>query len=294
MKLIRVLKHIIKELGNDPLFQFKKIVKRVDYKIKGLFTLPRTLKRSKEIDGVDVVIYTLGKSGSSSVNYTLMNRYPFRKIYHVHFLSDHWIRGIFPGTPHERNIHKAEDYFAYKAKHPDYKTKYIALVREPIGRDISGFFQNYRLMNLEINKENLESIRQQIYGRGHDLALNWFDTDFFNYTGFDIFNVPFDKEKGYQIYEIDKDTELLIIRTDKLSQVFIPSMKEYLKVEFPKLINFNVSSNKKDGDTIKALKNHYYEEEADLDKVYNSKFMKYFFTDQEIQTYRQKWTKNES
>lgn len=291
---LRVLRHILKELGNDPLFQLRKVVKRVDYKIKGIFNLPAVISRSNEIKGVDVVTYTLGKSGSSSINYTLMNRYPFRKIFHVHFLSDYWIKEVFPGTPHERNIHKAEDYFAYKAKKPNNITKYIALVREPIGRDISGFFQNYRLMNMQIDKDNLESIRQQIYGRGHDLALNWFDTDFFNYTGYDIFKTPFDKTKGYQIYKIDNQTELLIIRTDKLSMVFTKAMKEYIGVTFDKLINFNLSKNKKDGFVIKALKSYYYEEENDLDLVYNSKFMRHFFNDKEIAEYRQKWTKNEA
>ena len=270
----------------------QKIIKRVDYKARGILNLKTTLKRQKEIQGVDIVIYTLGKSGSSSVNYTLLNRYPFRKIFHIHFLSDYWIKGIFPGTPHERNIHKAEDYFAYKSRNIGNKTKFIALVREPIGRDISGFFQNYRLMNIHINKESLESIRLQIYKRGHDLALNWFDTDFYNFTGFNIFEKPFDKVRGYQIYKINDDSELLVIRTDKLSHVFLSCMKEYLNADFKKLINFNISINKKDGVTFDALKKYYFEEEEDLDKVYHSKFMKYFFTEKEIRDYRTKWTKN--
>lgn len=291
MKLINRFKQILKELNNDPLFQLKKIYNRLSFKLIGLLYVQSYYKKRKELNGQDIVIYTLGKSGSSSIYYTLMKRYPFKKFFHVHFLSDYWIREVFPNTPHVRNIHKAEEYFKYKNKHTDRKTKFITLVREPIGRDISGFFQNYRLMNIKIDKENFESILIQIKERGHDLALNWFDTDFKNFTGYDIFDIPFNKELGYQIYIIDDKTELLIIRTDKLSDVFVEAMQKYTSITFDKLYNFNISSSKSDGDLIEQVKSNYYEDNNSLEVVYNSKFMKYFFTDEEIDKYKQKWSK---
>ena len=288
--LIKIIIHIIKELKNDPLFQLKKIVNRIYFKIRGVGLYFSKFKKRNEIKNFNIVIYTLGKSGSSSVFYTFMKNYPFEKIHHLHFLSDYWIKEVFPNTPHERNIHKAEKYYKYVKKNKWKKTKYIVLVREPISRDISGFFQNYRLMNIDINKNDIESICKQVQDRGHDLALNWFDTDFKKFTDFDIFNYDFNKKLGYSIYKIDSNSEVLIIRTDKLSDVFKISIKEYLNIDFDELYNFNISSNKKDGKLINDFKKKYYESNVDLDKTYNSKFVKHFFTDKEIKKYKLMWS----
>lgn len=289
MKMI--IYHILKELKNDYKFQLKKIIFRLKILFRGCINLISSIKSIRKVKDFEIVIYTFGKSGSSSIYYTLMNKFPFKKIFHLHFLSDYWIKDIFPGTPHERNIHKAAAYFNYINKKQNKKIKYISLVREPVGRDISGFFQNYRLTGEKFDKNNLESIRKTISSKGHELATTWFDTDFLNYTGFDIFNVAFDKKTGYQIYKIDSNTELLIILTHRLTEVFESAISDYLNLEIPELINFNKSSEKKDGLLINDLKSYYYEDESKISEVYSSKFIKHFFNKKEIDEYKNKWTK---
>lgn len=290
----KILLHIIKELKNDFWFQIRKIFFRIRIISRGALNFFSVLKAMRKVKNLEIVIYTLGKSGSSSVFYTLMNELPFKNIFHLHFLSDHWIKNIFPGTPHERNIHKANSYFKHlrNQKKTKKKIKYITLVREPISRDISGFFQNYRLSNFKIDKNNIESIRKTISNSGHELSTTWFDSDFLQHTNFDVFNTKFDKKKGYQIYEINQSEEVLIILTHRLSEVFEKAIFQFLNLEVEKLINFNISSNKKDAKVIQNLKNNYFEEDNVIDEVYSSKFMNHFFYDHEIEQLKNKWKKN--
>lgn len=287
-----VIQHIVKELKNDFRFQLSKISFRIKIILNGCLNLRTSMKSIKKVKDYEIVIYTFGKSGSSSVYYTLMSKLPFKKIFHLHFLSDYWIKEVFPGTPHERNIHKAEAYFQHLKKRSNKKIKYITLVREPVGRDISGFFQNYRLTGEKFDKKDLESIRKIISDKGHDLAINWFDTDFFNYTGFNIYSNKFDRKKGFEIYKIDKDSEVLVILTHRLTEVFKKAISEFLNLEIGNLINFNKSSDKKDGQLVQQLKNYYFESDEKIDKVYSSKFVEHFFSKNEIETYKQKWKKN--
>lgn len=286
---INTIRHIVKELKNDYHFQISKIVFRIKMLISGCLNIKSSVQSIRSVKNCEIVIYTLGKSGSSSVYYTLMNKLPFKKIFHLHFLSDHWIKDTFPGTPHERNIHKADAYFKHISGTKKKKIKYITLVREPISRDISGFFQNYRLTNTKFDKNNLESIREIISSTGHELSTTWFDSDFYNYTGFDIFKEDFDIKKGYDIYSIDDNTEVLIILTHRLSEVFETAIFEYLNLKIDRLINFNVSSTKKDGSIINNLKQIYYEKDAFIDEIYSSKFVKHFFNADEIDAYKTKW-----
>ena len=45
------------------------------------------------------LVYSMGKTGSSSVYYTLMRDLPFNKVLHVHFLSDYWYNWFADKTP---------------------------------------------------------------------------------------------------------------------------------------------------------------------------------------------------
>ncbi|MCB0321832.1 MAG: hypothetical protein KDD60_12980, partial [Bdellovibrionales bacterium] len=108
-----------------------------------------TYKRHQALKGKTVLIYSMGKVGSSSIYYTLMRCFPFSRVHHNHFLSDEWIENRLPGTPFTRNIRLA------RAAHADIsKAKgeflYIVLMRDPVARDLSNIIQNYQNMSIDI------------------------------------------------------------------------------------------------------------------------------------------------
>ena len=83
----------------------------------------------------------------------------------------------------------------------------------------------------------------------------------------------------------------MIILTHRLTEVFESAISEYLNLEIPELINFNKSSEKKDGLLINDLKSYYYENKNKISEVYSSKFVEHFFNKKEIDEYKSKWTK---
>jgi hypothetical protein len=86
---------------------------------------------------VPVVIYQMGKVGSMSVLAALQDC-GYEPLHHVHVMNPKYMRS---GTTHDP-VHERNALAAYRdiieAGRP---AKFITLVREPIGRCISAFFQ---------------------------------------------------------------------------------------------------------------------------------------------------------
>ena len=78
MKMI--IYHILKELKNDYKFQLKKIIFRLKILFRGCINLISSIKSIRKVKDFEIVIYTFGKSGSSSIYYTLMNKFPFKSV----------------------------------------------------------------------------------------------------------------------------------------------------------------------------------------------------------------------
>lgn len=89
------------------------------------------------------------------------------------------------------------------------------------------------------------------------LSLEWFDSDFKKYFNFDIYDKYFDKEKGYSIYEVDKNIDLLLIRLDKLNTIHKEAFEEFFGWHFSELYNFNKGSQKKTSELNNRVKKSY-------------------------------------
>jgi hypothetical protein len=233
----------------------------------------------------------MGKVGSTSIYFSLKNKLPAADIFHVHFLSDYWLKEKLPktNTYFHGNINYGKKILYHIQKNPKKRIKIITLIREPIIRDISDFFQNWGSEYNNIDDIGIEKVSQIIEENTHEYTLNWFDSEFKNYLGFNIYDIPFNKEDGYSIYNL-KNADILCLKLESLNKAGEKSLKEFLGIRI-NFFNKNTSLDKVGKNLYLEVKEKYKASKNKLSVVYNSKFVKHFYTAKEIEVFEGRWGK---
>lgn len=240
-----------------------------------------------------VIIHTLGKVGSSTVYRELKKISPWNNIFHTHFLSDEWLNvRLKDGNHFDSNQKAAKKVFSYLEHYPNNKKFIISLVREPVSREVSNFMQNPKdFLDSDILSYSIDDLQKEyLKNLSYDYTLDWFDSEFLNYTGFDVYSRPFDKENGYSIYQ-HGDFMVLIIKLEKLNDCFSESMKEFLGLDLNLSRNSNQSSQKNISGVYYELKNSLRFTEFELNETYSHKYVTHFYTEDEIMFFKNKWSK---
>ena len=152
----------------------------------------------------------------------------------------------------------------------------VTMVREPIIWSISYMFENAdKYPNAE-------------------MILNWFQTNFRQATGFNVFGQRFLKGVGYKVYS----KRLLLIRTDKLTEKLGEGLHELLShnvVDAPMPEDFEVSHRAdgatRHGEAYTEFVENYKLPTKYLREVYASEYFKQFFYMKEGQELVEQWRK---
>lgn len=239
------------------------------------------------------LIYTMGKVGSTTIYTQLRKKYPYFPVFHLHFLSDEWLHKRLPAMHSffHANIKQGEHVLQQLDKLKDHRIKIVTLVREPMVREISDIFQNWKgLFDVtSIHDIAPEKFREHLDKHDHDYVLNWFDTEFKSYTGFDIYSKPFDKQKGYSIYSTPR-FDILCIQLEKLNDVLPEAMKAFADVELDNGVASNTSETKESKELYRALVSTYKMTESRAEQLYASKYVQHFYSADDIQRFKSRWT----
>lgn len=256
-----------------------------------------------------VWVYQPGKVASASIYWSN----PLR-MYHMHSLAY-----VFNASEEIVNI--CRDMLDIIMKRP---IKIITGVREPISRDLSLFFQgseadiwplihygnswiylfgNYSKDN-RLDAQTLKkrictfekSLNDSFEHLGKEITKNksdefsWFDYEIKALFGVDIYEYPFDKEKGYTIIEQD-NLQIFVYKSEKLSQLE-KVIGEFLEEPEFSLKNANQGEEKVYSYVYKEFKEKVKLNQQYFDYYYadNSK-LKHFYTDAEIEQFKEKWEK---
>jgi hypothetical protein len=242
------------------------------------------------------LIYSMGKVGTTTVYSLLKKQYPAIPAFHVHFLSDFWVKEKLPSLDKEfhSNITLAEKIHASLKQLPGHKIKVVTMVREPMVREISDIFENWKgLLHVNsIGELTIDQLKKYLDANDHEFVLNWFDTEFKAYLGFDIYSVPFNKEKGYSIYKTPK-ADILCIRTDKMNDCLVNAMKEFSGLDLVLSGSANTSENKEGKELYKELSKNYKAPKEKLAALYGSKLVTHFYSEKEIDELVKKWSREE-
>ena len=305
----KMLRQFLSKVKNWPVIRYP--ISQIGNFFKSQNTYSQ-IQHNLEENSEVVLVYQMGKVGSSTIVKSLEASNLSQPIYKVHFLNPDINKKRWENQKSYKNL-LAPNYLIidqYFCENIDNlvaqkeKIKIITSVRDPIARGISSFFQNithffpnvYRkLENKEIDIEDLI----QMYWEDPEAeerryrALNWFDQELNSILDIDVFSMDFPKSQGYAIERnIKTGIDILVIKLEKFSPCLETGLKDFLSLEQMSMVNANVAKSKRYYEIYNEFKNKINFSPESLDRVYNSQFMKHFYTDEEIDSLRGKWSKS--
>lgn len=261
-----------------------------------------TARRAFAGSAAPVLVYQMGKVGSSSVYRAVEAALPGIPVYHLHFLSEHI-------AEHRRSHQRAPGAVPYHiylgealrrqlARHRHRPLKIISLVRDPLAFELSNLFQNPRLVGGEEQLGRLiaadaalrHTLERRLASAGGQSYLDgWFDREIRAVTGIDVFAEPFDSERGWQRYRLG-DVELLLIRLEDLTTEGPTAIADFLGVPTPLALPFvNERASQAFGAEYRRLAATLQLAPAVLDAVYQRRFAQHFYSDAQRQQLRARW-----
>lgn len=248
-----------------------------------------------------ILIYTMRKVGTVSIKDALDESLGINNLY-LHSLNPIGGKEEFVNEINLNNrsispyYKKAASLIKDNIKN-EKKLKVITAVREPIARNLSFMFYNLQLflglnsnlVNTQNSKFAFTEIFEDIYYQkiNHDYFLNWFDIELKNSLGIDIYEYPFDKKKGYSIIK-KNNIELLILKIEYLDNC-VQIIKEFTGADKFELKRKNSADSYWYKPIYDSYKEEFIPNEEHLYKLYNSRFMKYFYSKDEITKFYKKW-----
>lgn len=249
-----------------------------------------------------VLLYQMGKVGSSTVYRSLKASGIKNPIYQVHHLSNDLdvqkkAHRKIGRNPYHLELSRAlQKRISLKNK---FKFKIITLVREPISREISNFFENPLFVSSDINDAhgNIDPIKAVDYldrlfrdPHAFDYMFNWFDRELKTVFGIDVFSNKFDPELGYLRIE-GEHADALIIRLEDLSDKGFKIISDFLSLPFPLApLQANVRNQSEHSESYKVVKKKIKLDPVVCERIYESRFVRYFYSHNEISKFIQQWT----
>lgn len=244
---------------------------------------------SRGADFLTPVVYTMGKVASTSVAGAI--RDAGLPCYGIHSLAPEYLRktaqdwlarDAFP----PRHICVSMAYRDRLFVHGE-KCLYISLVRDPIARNISAFFQNLYLRPEQIRDENDPQSMFEIFKQSynHSLPITWFDREFKDQLGIDVFEHPFDHAKKYVHIE---SKNVILFRLDCPDAVKARVLSRALGRKI-KIRRQNDSDNKGYAKLYKRVKEEACFSPDFVDEIYASKFARHFWSEEELRNMSAEW-----
>ena len=261
-----------------------------------------------------LLVYQMGKVGSTSMLRTLEQALIGEvDVFHVHTLDPKHIAEVgetyqemWPKSSPE-NIWNAEylrnrisRYIASK------QWSIVALTREPIARNISHFFQSFYIesvsggglqikspffgFELFVQDNNPEQLIQLFFERyDHQRPLEYFDIEFKKYLNIDIYQSSFEQEQGWAIVE-QEGIKLLLLKLEVLDSAIRPALLEFLGIDSFEIVKENVGEDKVYQQLYKNFIDFFSAPSSYLKNMYDSKYAKHFYTEQELEEFWRKWS----
>lgn len=231
----------------------------------------------------------MGKVGTSAIS-TSMQKAGL-PVHHTHTLDETRLlestknsiqRGKFP-APH---VCESMGWKRRLFSHPD-KCLYITLVRDPIARNLSAFFENIEnFLGSDFVKRRPETILKTFFEKyNHTAPLTWFDQELQAQLGKDAFQTPFDKAQRYISL---RNSKALIFRADcddlVVARVLSKALCKKITIE-PE----NVSASKSHDETYEKVKAFSKFPAEFLDALYDTDYVRQFWPEDEVNSFRHQW-----
>lgn len=175
---------------------------------------------------IDVVVYTMGKVGSSTVS-TSLKQAGFACL-DIHFWAEERILASLKNSFDDPDIeiipeHIIDSILVRNALTRQGRLKVVSLIRNPIMRNISAVFQNMP----QSAEGDLERIMDRLRKYAVRTPDHWFEADFIPTTGIDVFSMSFDREDDH--YEFSTDAfDILLMKLETPDDRKAQHLREFM------------------------------------------------------------------
>lgn len=260
--------------------------------------LQRLLKENDKI----VIIYTIGKVGSSSVYETLKNSesipYP---VFHLHSLSTQQIeewKQYYKSSQRKSIPYHLIVGSVLSDLLKSYKGKIflVTLIREPIQREVSSIFQDSfnftsssKLKEKGIQETTMNYLEKLVDQLPEE---KWFKKEIKEVFDIDVYADTFDPAIGYKTYDRN-NVRLLLIRIENLNTSFNSACKELFENNDLnlKLEEANIGDQKFYSEDYKKIRRDIRLDEKQVEQIIQTPFIQKFYPDY-ISSIKKDWIKS--
>jgi hypothetical protein len=257
----------------------------------------RRLSLEFDLSGhVPVIVYQMAKVGSSAV-VTALDQAGV-PVFHVHRMHAAHLTKLresrlacgwrIPPVPaHDRlgmMLHR-------KVIAAGRRAKIITLVREPIGRNFSAYFEHLddiwhtENAHREISAEVLAKAFIERFTHGE--PLTWFDEEMLPVTGIDVYASEFPRE-GHQVLTAPH-LELLVLKSEMDDETKHGAVERFLGRELPRLKRANDTSLKPTGSAYRRFLDTITLPRAHVERMLESRYTRHFYSEPERDELRRRY-----
>ncbi|MEV0135523.1 putative capsular polysaccharide synthesis family protein [Dactylosporangium sp. NPDC050688] len=254
-----------------------------------------------------VVVYQMGKVGSSTVHRTLREARLPVPVYKTHYLSDEGVaraRRLYANLrtsvplPHEQTVDRLRETLRTVGVPP---WKVITLVREPVARDVSAYLQMVDVLHPQIVGDDRTPRRAARAATAQFLSFDehrnytctWFDVELKAALGVDVFAQPFDHTAGC-VRLRRGDLEVLVLRTEDLDSHGAETISDFLGVRVPLRHASSRAPDKLQSvyteDIYRQVVSRVRLPEPVCRRIYSSRYARHFYLDEERERFIAKWS----
>lgn len=246
-------------------------------------------------DQTPIIVHQMGKVASTSVN-TSLARLGCYDVFHTHRLNRRTLdirlslykRKDIP-VP---RVDAQGDFICENFIKSGRKVLLVSLVREPIARNISAYFENldnlWGVENAHTSIPMADLLNKFVQDYDHEIPSKWFDTEVRDTVGIDVFDYSFPMEAGYGLISNEK-ADLLIMKHDLDDDSKGVALGELLGVGPVSVEQANVSQNKKYGDVYSSFREQIRLDPQFVRDTLNSQYAKHFYCENDLRKFYERW-----
>ena len=247
---------------------------------------------------IPVLVYQMGKVASKTI-YATLQRLPDIQPFHIHTLNPVNMdrrktrnNGLNARQPEHINFQLWRSIYQRLILEYENQIKIITLIREPVGRNISAFFQGLD-MRTRIMAAHKRIPMSQLIDKfqnhfPHVRPLVWFDKELLEVTGINVYEHTFPKEQGYQRIMTEK-FDLLILRHDLPDNLKARCLGDFLSGNDIRIVPANLSDKKIYRDCYLEFQRTINLSTEYVSQMLDSRYARHFFTDEELESLKLKW-----
>ena len=173
----------------------------------------------------------------------------------------------------------------------------ISIVRDPVARNLSGFTNAFHIPGREGLTDPAQvriASERFMAEHKHEWPLNWFDEQLHATLGVDVYTRPFDHTgKNLHIGEASDAVRVLVLRLEDDDETKARALAQFLDLpEIPEIPRANDTGHKTHAEASRRIRDAMVFDEAFLDRMYDHKMVRHFYTDTERARMKQRWLAN--